>query len=88
MKAVCSLFLFLSASAFLFAQSNPVPFVDLPLAPASTPPGGPGFTLTVNGAGFVSGAGVSWNGQPRTTQFISKTRLTAQITNWKKNYSA
>ena len=78
MKSVC-LFFFLSVSAFLLAQSNPVPLIDLPLVPASTAPGEPGFTLTVNGAGFVSGAGVSWNGDPRTTQFVSKTQLTATI---------
>ncbi|HWY20324.1 MAG TPA: FG-GAP-like repeat-containing protein [Candidatus Acidoferrum sp.] len=78
MKSVC-LFLFFSASTFLLAQSNPVPLIDLPVVPASTAPGGPGFTLTVNGAGFVSDAGVSWNGHPRTTQFVSKTQLTATI---------
>ncbi len=78
MKSVGLLLVFY-ASAFLSAQSNPVPFIDLPLVPAGTAPGGPGFTLTVNGAGFVSGAGVSWNGHPLTTTFVSKTQLKAQV---------
>ncbi len=78
MKSVGLLLVFY-ASAFLSAQSNPVPFIDLPLVPAGTTPGGPGFTLTVNGAGFVSGAGVSWNGHPLTTTFVSKTQLKAQV---------
>src|SRR5205814_1234210 len=37
-------------------QSNPVPFVNQPLVPSAVAPGGPDFTLTVNGTGFVSGA--------------------------------
>ena len=36
-----------------FAQ-NPVPFINQPLVPDATAPGGPEFTLTVNGTGFVS----------------------------------
>ena len=79
MKSVGFLLLFVCACAFLSAQSNPVPFIDLPLVPASTAPGGSGFTLTVNGAGFVSGATVNWNGHPLTTQFVSKTQLTADV---------
>src|SRR5579872_6976484 len=65
--------------ATLIAQSNPVPFVNQPLVPASIAPGGPGFTLTVNGTGFVSGSTVNWNGSPRTTTFISSSQLTASI---------
>src|SRR5439155_12092815 len=38
-----------------------------------------GFALTVNGTGFVSGAVVKWNGSPRTTTFVSGSRLTAPI---------
>jgi hypothetical protein len=79
MKSACLAFFLVCASAFPLAQSNPVPFIDLPLVPWSTSPGGAGFTLTVNGAGFAPGAGVSWNGHPRTTQFVSKTQLQAQI---------
>jgi FG-GAP-like repeat/Abnormal spindle-like microcephaly-assoc'd, ASPM-SPD-2-Hydin len=63
----------------LFAQSNPVPFVNQPLVPAVVTPGSPGFTLTVNGTGFVSGSVVRWNGSPRTTAFINASQLTASI---------
>ena len=42
--------------------------------------GGAAFTLTVNGAGFVSGAAVKWNGANRTTTFVSATQLQAAIT--------
>jgi hypothetical protein len=63
----------------LFAQSNPVPFVSQPLIPTAVAPGGPGFTLTVNGTGFVSGSVVHWNGSPRTTTFVSASQLTAAI---------
>jgi len=79
MKIFRLFFLLLCASASLWAQANPVPLVDAPLVPTSAAPGGTGFTLTVNGAGFVSGAVVRWNGQSRATQFVSKTRVTATI---------
>ncbi|TFZ02667.1 DUF1929 domain-containing protein [Ramlibacter henchirensis] len=49
------------------------------LAPATAPPGGPAFTLTVNGSNFVSGAAVRWNGAARPTTFVSATQLTAAI---------
>jgi hypothetical protein len=66
-------------SATVLAQSSPTPLIDLPLVPTSVAPGGPTFALTVNGAGFVTGSVVNWNGHPRPTNFISKTRLTAVI---------
>jgi len=65
-------------SAAALAQ-NPVPFVNLPLVPDAAAPGGPEFTLTVNGTGFMSGAVVDWNGSPLATQFVSRSRLTATV---------
>jgi uncharacterized repeat protein (TIGR01451 family) len=59
---------------------NPVPLITQPLVPDTALPGGTPFTLTVNGTGFVAGATVSWNGSPRTTTFVSGSRLTAAIT--------
>ena len=50
---------------------NPVPFVNAPLVPGEKPPASAAFTLTVNGAGFVSGATVNWNGNARTTTFVT-----------------
>ncbi|MEK7216875.1 MAG: PPC domain-containing protein, partial [Chloroflexota bacterium] len=44
-------------------------------------PGGPAFTLTVNGTGFINGVSVvRWTGSDRTTTFVSGTQLTASIT--------
>ena len=60
-------------------QNNPVPLIDSPLAPAVVTPGGAGFTLTIHGAGFVSGSSVLWNGSPRPTVFVSDAQLTAAI---------
>jgi len=59
--------------------ANPVPLINQPLVPASAVPGGAGFTLTVNGTGFVSGSVVNWNGSPRATTFVSGSQLTATI---------
>ncbi len=44
------------------AAAKPVPLISLPLAPGAIAPGGAGFTLTVNGTGFVSNSVVKWNG--------------------------
>jgi hypothetical protein len=62
------------------ALDNPIPLISQPLNPDSVVPGGPGFTLTVNGTGFVSGSLVSWNGSPRATTFVSQSQLIASIT--------
>ncbi len=56
-----------------------VPFVNQPLVPTAVAPGGPGFTLTVHGTGFVSGATVNWNGGPLKTVFISASKLSAAV---------
>ncbi|HWZ84754.1 MAG TPA: PQQ-dependent sugar dehydrogenase [Thermoanaerobaculia bacterium] len=49
------------------------------LSPAAVIAGGPQFTLTVNGSGFVYGSVVRWNGSDRPTTFVSGSRLTAAI---------
>jgi hypothetical protein len=66
-------------SSTLAAQNNPVPHINNPLVPSATPPGGPGFTLAVNGASLVHGAVVKWNGSARATTFVSPTQVTAAI---------
>jgi hypothetical protein len=58
---------------------NPVPLLNQPLLPPDAVPGGPAFTLTVNGTGFVSGATVNWNGTALATTFISRSELTATV---------
>jgi hypothetical protein len=66
-------------AAISAAQSNPVPFVNQPLVPTSAVPSGAGFTLTVNGTGFVSGSTINWNGSALATTFASRNQLTATI---------
>jgi hypothetical protein len=61
------------------AQNNPVPFLNNPLVPGAKAPGGAAFTLTLNGAGFVPGAMVQWNGAARATTYVSGTQLSASI---------
>ena len=58
---------------------NPVPLINQPLVPDAIAPGGPEFTLTVNGTGFVSGSVVNWNGDARATIFVSDSQVTASI---------
>jgi len=61
------------------AQNNPLPFINMPLSPASVAPGGSQFTLTVTGTGFVSNSIVGWNGSQRATTFVNSSTLTATI---------
>jgi hypothetical protein len=49
------------------------------LVPSSASAGSSGFTLTLNGEGFVSDSRVSWNGSPLSTAFVSPNLLTARI---------
>ncbi len=57
---------------------NPVPSITS-LNPTSVGAGESGFTLTVNGTGFISSSAVEWNGSARTTTYVSSTKLQAQI---------
>jgi len=59
--------------------SSPVPTLTS-LSPTSALAGGAGFSLTVNGSGFVGNSVVRFNGSDRVTSFVSSTQLTAQIT--------
>jgi len=65
----------LSGTGYIY----PVAQISPPLVPANAAPGGPAFTLTLNGAGFFSASVVKWNGSPRTTTLVSATQLTAAI---------
>jgi hypothetical protein len=49
------------------------------LVPDAIKPGGPDFTLTVNGTGFAAGARVHWNRTALTTTFVSGSQLTATV---------
>jgi hypothetical protein len=76
-RFVCVFILF--AVTTVLAQTNPVPFVNQPLVPTAVAPGGPGFTLTVNGTGFVSTSTINWNGTPLATTFVNSSQLTATV---------
>lgn len=75
--------LFIAALTVLLAApaiaQNPVPFINQPLVPDAAAPGGPGFTLTVNGAWFLATSVVNWNGSPLATTFVSSSQLTAAV---------
>lgn len=58
--------------------ANPLPRIDS-LSQDNVIAGSPGFTLIVNGASFVSGSFIRFNGANRTTKFISTTQLSASI---------
>lgn len=68
----------LATPAHAIANTNPAPFLN-PLVPAAIASGGPQFTLTVTGTGFVNGSVVQWNGAALTTVFVSKSKLTATV---------
>ena len=67
-----------AVSFTISAAANPVPALTS-LAPTSTPAGGAGFTLTVNGSNFVATSQVRWNGAARTTTFVNAGQVTAAI---------
>ena len=49
------------------------------LSPNAATAGGADFTLLVTGSNFTSDAIVQWNGDDRSTTFVSTTQLTASI---------
>src|SRR5579871_3613263 len=66
-------------AGFTVVAANPVPTVNS-LLPVSVTAGTLSFTLTVNGAGFIAGSVVNWNGSARSTTYVSATQLQAAIT--------
>ncbi|HEX4899263.1 MAG TPA: hypothetical protein VFV61_01950, partial [Pyrinomonadaceae bacterium] len=68
-----------TSSAINLTVNNPVPVIAN-LAPSSLLQGATTTQVTVNGTGFVSGSVVAWNGQSRSTTFVSPTQLNFQVT--------
>lgn len=66
------------AAPVVLVPPNPVPLI-YPLVPATTTPGGPAFTLSVAGEGFVSGSTVYWNGSMRATTFVNSSKLAVAV---------
>jgi hypothetical protein len=69
----------LLASAELWDASIISPPFVANIDPYSTIENGPGFTLTISGWDFDSGATVRWNGAARPTTFVRGDQLTAAI---------
>jgi hypothetical protein len=59
--------------------TSPAPGISS-LLPSMAMAGGISFSMTVHGSGFVSSSVVRWNGNARTTTFVSTTQLRAAIT--------
>ena len=59
--------------------TSPVPQINMPLTPQSTPAGGAAFTITIRGCGFVQGSLIYWNSTARKTTFVSSNEVTANI---------
>ena len=76
---LAGLLIALSALTTAANALNPVPVINQPLVPSAIAPGSTGFTLTVNGTGFVSGSVVHWSGQLLATKFVSSSQLTASV---------
>ncbi len=70
-----ALTLTISASS---GSSNPVPSVAS-LSPSSIIAGSAALTLQVNGASFVPGAVVQWNGSSLSTVYVKSTQLLASV---------
>jgi hypothetical protein len=58
--------------------TSPTPVVSS-LSPNTAVVGGAGFTLTVNGSGFATGAVVNFNGAALATTFVNAGQLTATV---------
>lgn len=65
--------------AYEVEQAAPVIPTITSLDPTAVEAGSAGFTLTLNGVNFVTGATVQWNGSTLPTTFVSAAQLTAQV---------
>jgi hypothetical protein len=72
------LVLFRSPSLYPSLGPNLLPVISS-VSPSPVTAKGSNFLLTVNGSQFTRGAVVQWNGVTRTTQWVSATKLTADI---------
>ncbi|HXE74721.1 MAG TPA: IPT/TIG domain-containing protein [Candidatus Xenobia bacterium] len=59
-------------------EQNPSPVLNS-ISPNTKLAGQPGFTLTANGANFISNSILRWNGADRVTTFVSGSQLNAAI---------
>jgi uncharacterized protein (TIGR03437 family) len=66
------------SQAYTLTINNPTPNIT-GLSPNTRTAGSAGFKLTINGSNFVNGAVAQWNGNNRTTTFVSSSQLMATI---------
>jgi len=67
-----------TSDAVTFSVENPAPTITN-LDPHSAIAGGAAFSLTIDGANFISTSVAQWDGAACTTTYVSPTRLTAEI---------
>ena len=67
-----------TSNALSFTINPPTPSLSS-LSPNSATAGGPAFTLTVNGSGFVAGSTVQWNGSALPTSYVSGNQLSTSV---------
>jgi hypothetical protein len=67
-----------TTAAHTFVVDNPVPTLTS-ISPSSATHGGPAFTLTAMGAGYVPGSTIEWNGRKLATTYVSSTTLTGTV---------
>jgi 6-phosphogluconolactonase (cycloisomerase 2 family) len=67
-----------NAATLTITPANAHPAITT-ISPASATAGGPAFTLTVNGSGFVQGSQANFNLNNVPTTFVNSTQLTAAI---------
>ena len=74
---VCIIFL----STLAMAQSASIPTIEQPLVPSAAQPGGAGFTLTINGAGFTPApTDLLWGVGTNVTQLKIASSTSTQLT--------
>jgi subtilase family serine protease len=67
-----------SSALLIDVEGYPLP-TETSLSPNTAFLGGAGFTLTVNGTGFINTSTVKWAGTSLPTTFVSATQLTATV---------
>jgi len=71
--------LYLLRSSVVSPQSaNPTPTL-ISISPTSATEGGPAFTITANGTGFIAASVIDWNGSALPTTYVSASQLAAPV---------
>jgi uncharacterized protein (TIGR03437 family) len=68
----------LESNAVTITITPGIPLIQS-MDPVSTAAGSPALALTINGANFLAGSKVLWNGSPLSTTFVSSARVKADL---------